>query len=79
MLTKDYVVTQPTAGQYKAFTNICTHQGCPVSAVQDGVIICPCHGSHFSITDGSAVAGPAQAPLAEKKVTESGNNLYITG
>ncbi|MGI8459900.1 MAG: Rieske (2Fe-2S) protein [Propionibacteriaceae bacterium] len=79
VLPTAYVVTQPTAGDYKAFTNICTHQGCPVASVTDGQIVCNCHGSHFSITDGSPVSGPAQTPLAAKTVVESGANLYISG
>jgi len=74
----DYVVTQPTRGQYKAFSKICTHQGCPVSKVADGQIKCPCHGSAFSIEDGSVVQDPADAPLKEATVVESGNNLVIT-
>ena len=32
----DYVVTQPSKGSYKAFSKICTHQGCPVAEVRDG-------------------------------------------
>src|SRR5699024_6394032 len=28
-----YVVTQPTAGEVKAFTKVCTHQHCPVSRI----------------------------------------------
>ena len=53
------VVTQPAKGQFKAFTAVCTHQGCLVSKVEGGEIVCPCHGSHFSIKDGSPVSGPA--------------------
>src|SRR5690348_3630109 len=37
------VVTQPTAGEFKAFSSKCTHQGCAVSGITNGVITCPCH------------------------------------
>ena len=53
------VVTQPEAGTFEAFSAVCPHQGCLVSQVQDGLIVCPCHGSEFKITDGSVVRGPA--------------------
>ena len=56
------VATQPTAGQFKGFSAICTHQGNPVGSVQGGQIVCPFHNSHFNITDGSPVSGPAQSP-----------------
>lgn len=72
------VVTQPTAGVYKAFSAVCTHQGCLVGAIQNKTIDCPCHGSQFSITDGSAVTGPATAPLPAKTVTKSGTNLTVS-
>ena len=42
---QEVVVTQPTKGVFKAFTAICTHQGCTVTKVADGAIVCPCHGS----------------------------------
>lgn len=74
----DYVVTQPTRGTYKAFSKICTHQGCPVAEVSDGAIKCDCHGSKFSIKDGSVLQPPADAPLEEAKVTQSGANLVIS-
>src|SRR6185437_2897878 len=57
------VVTQPTAGQYKGFSAVCTHQGNIVGSVEDGQIVCPFHNSHFKITDGSVTSGPAQSPL----------------
>lgn len=72
------VVTQPTAGVYKAFSAVCTHQGCMVSEVTSSQIRCNCHGSAFSIKDGSVVSGPAPAPLKEEKVTESGGTLTLS-
>jgi Rieske Fe-S protein len=72
------VVTQPTAGEFKAFTAVCTHQGCIVATVSDGTINCTCHFSKFSIKDGSVVNGPATKALAEKKVTVSGSSLTVS-
>jgi Rieske Fe-S protein len=72
------VVTQPTAGNFKAFSTTCTHQGCQVSSVGGGVIKCPCHGSEFSISDGSVKSGPARAPLAAKTVTVKNGEITVS-
>jgi Rieske Fe-S protein len=71
------VVTQPRSGDFKAFTSVCTHQGCTVAEVVQ-TINCNCHGSKFSITDGSVVNGPATTPLAAKQVTANGNSLTVS-
>ncbi|MES5822567.1 Rieske (2Fe-2S) protein [Streptomyces sp. RG80] len=71
------VVTQPKEGEFKAFTNICTHQQCPVANVDGGTINCTCHGSKFSITDGSVAHPPATQPLAEKKITVQGDSIRL--
>ncbi|MCP3821960.1 Rieske (2Fe-2S) protein [Streptomyces sp. A3M-1-3] len=71
------VVTQPEAGDFKAFSAVCTHQGCTVSKVADGTINCPCHGSKFSVTDAAVAAGPATRPLAEKKITVEGDAILL--
>ncbi|NUQ95725.1 MAG: Rieske (2Fe-2S) protein [Streptomyces sp.] len=71
------VVTQPTAGTYKAFSSKCTHQGCAVSEISNGVIICPCHKSEFSVTDGSVKKGPATQPLPAEKITVSGDSITL--
>ena len=68
------VVTQPEAGTFHGFTIICTHQGCTVTSVSS-TINCPCHGSQYSIEDGSVVAGPAPAPLTVVDLTIKGNDI----
>lgn len=71
------VLTQPAAGVFVAFSSVCTHQGCLVSEVSDGTINCGCHGSRYSITDGSVVRRPAREPLAAYAVTRTGDTLTI--
>lgn len=72
---KKLVVTQPTAGDFKAFSAICTHQGCPVSKVDGDVIVCTCHNSRFSIEDGSVKGGPAKGPLKEASIKVDGDDI----
>ena len=71
------VVTQPVEGEFKCFTAVCTHQGCIVSSVQAGGIRCECHGSVFSIEDGTAVNPPATNPLTEVPITVDGDEISI--
>jgi len=78
MADASFVVTQPTAGTYKAFSSVCTHEGCPVSNISNGQIICTCHNSHFSVKDGSVVSGPARRALTGATVTQSGDSLVIS-
>lgn len=72
------VVTQPESGTFKAFSAICTHQGCPVSKIIDKDIECTCHGSRFSIEDGSVVQGPATRPLEKFTATISGDEITVS-
>ena len=72
---KNIVITQPAAGTFKAFSAVCTHQGCIVSTVADGTIDCPCHGSKFSVKDGSVVNGPATRPLPPVAIKVEGTSI----
>ena len=72
------VMTQPADGEVKAFTAICTHQGCLVSEVVDNEIICPCHGSKFSATDGSVLQGPATTPLTAAGIVVEGGGVVLS-
>ena len=69
------VVTQPTEGDFKGFSAVCTHQGCVVQSVEEGKILCTCHDSQFSIEDGSVLGGPATAPLPESRITVEGGQV----
>lgn len=71
------VITQPTEGEFKCFSAVCTHQGCIVSGVSDGNIDCECHGSAFSIVDGSVVTGPATQPLASEAITVEADVIIL--
>ncbi len=74
---QDLVITQPVAGEFKAFSATCTHQGCAVTTVRDGTINCPCHSSFFAIADGSVTGGPAPRPLPERAITVSDGSIDL--
>lgn len=77
------VITQPVAGEFRAFSSACTHQGCPVTEIDDDVIVCRCHDSRFSIEDGSVVQAAqgsgltpeTQDPLAEVGIVVDGDTI----
>ena len=71
------VITQPTAGDFKCFSSICPHQKCPVTKVTKESIDCTCHGSKFSIKDGSVLEGPAKEGLAPQEITVKGDGITI--
>lgn len=73
----EVVVTQPTEGEFLAFSAICTHQGCVLTDVQERGAHCGCHNSYYDIATGEPVAGPAQEPLPSVPVTHSGDTLTI--
>jgi Rieske Fe-S protein len=72
------VVTQPEAGQFRAFDANCTHMRCFITWVADGLIQCPCHGSEFRISDGSVVRGPATRSLDTRAVTVNGDIVVVS-
>lgn len=58
------VLVSRRAGRLAAIANTCTHRGGPLDEgeFEDGCVVCPWHGSKFSLADGSIVRGPATAP-----------------
>ena len=74
---QEVVVTQPEEGTFHCFSAVCTHMGCIVSSVQLGGIRCECHGSSYSIEDGTPVNPPATEGLEEFAITVKGGRITI--
>ncbi|GGK82650.1 hypothetical protein Sme01_16670 [Sphaerisporangium melleum] len=70
------VIVQPKPGGFRAFSAVCTHQGCIVDDVSAGMINCPCHGSMFWL-DGKVMSGPATKPLPEVPIEVDGDTIRL--
>ncbi|MEU0099780.1 Rieske (2Fe-2S) protein [Streptomyces sp. NPDC006267] len=71
------VVTQPRPGEFTAFSSTCTHQGCAVTDVSGGAIVCPCHNSTFDAATGRPTGGPATRPLPAREITVEGDSIRL--
>jgi nitrite reductase/ring-hydroxylating ferredoxin subunit len=64
-----------------AFDDLCTcaDEACPLSGglLTGTTIMCQCHGSHFDITSGAVISGPASQPLTVYEVREVGDSIEI--
>lgn len=50
---------------FYAIEDVCTHDGGELASgcVENGEVICPRHGAHFSIRTGEALTAPAYEPV----------------
>ncbi|MDZ5620338.1 Rieske (2Fe-2S) protein [Nocardioides bizhenqiangii] len=69
------VVTQPTEGEFRAYTAVCTHQQLLVTSVEDGVIHCANHGSEYDAATGEVTGGPAPSALAAVEINVEGDKI----
>ena len=58
----DSIVISKDKNDIKIFSAHCTHLGCLLNKTENGAIVCPCHGSHFS-ANGKVLKGPADKSL----------------
>lgn len=70
------VVTQPTEGDFRAFSAVCTHARCLVTKV-DTSIVCPCHGSKFALFDGAVEQGPANDALPSVAIDVKASTISV--
>ena len=69
------ILIRESDGKLKAFSAVCTHEGCTVG-YEGGIIVCPCHGGEYNAETGEVIAGPPPSPLGPKKVLEAGGQIY---
>ncbi len=55
----------------------CTHLGCLINKVENGRLVCPCHGSEFDLR-GNATKGPAYKPLKSYPFAKSDSEQQVT-
>jgi nitrite reductase/ring-hydroxylating ferredoxin subunit len=67
------------AGRILAIHNRCSHRGCPLSdgEVADGMVTCSCHGSRFSLEDGTVLRGPATSDQPAFDVREQDGRVEV--
>ena len=74
------IVICTSAGNFVAYDTICPHAGCTVGfSPSSNLMVCPCHGSQFLVSNGNVISGPAPSGLLAVKVVEGHDgNLYVS-
>ncbi|MCS5480029.1 Rieske (2Fe-2S) protein [Corynebacterium sp. YIM 101645] len=74
-----FIIAQPTAGTYVAWSQQCPHQRNPITEVEGDTVICTYHNSVFDIRDGSVISGIARDPLTPADLEQTGGTLNVGG
>lgn len=66
-------------GTLKAFRNECTHKHCSLDDgdLEDGAVVCACHGSAFDLETGEVRQPPAKDPIAVYPVRVEGDDVFV--
>jgi len=75
---KPAIVLRTPAGEWRAFSAVCTHLACTVQYRSDlQHIWCACHDGHYDL-HGQVIAGPPPRSLEEFKVTVKDDSVIIS-
>ncbi len=72
------IIVNRRSNKYFVISAHCTHLGCTIDTMKEGELLCPCHGSRYSL-DGKVVSGPARRnlKLLRHRIDEKENVLII--
>jgi Rieske Fe-S protein len=73
------IVLELATSDYVAYDTVCPHMGCVVGfSPSANLLVCPCHGSQFQVTNGDVLGGPAPHGLTKLDVVAGPDgNLYL--
>ncbi len=72
------MLVRTSAGEFRAFSAVCTHLNCTVQYRSDMEHIwCACHNGHFDLT-GRNIAGPPPRPLDPFDVALKGEDVVVS-
>ncbi len=75
----DYIVVQQNETT-TVLTSHCSHLGCKINKVEDGKLVCPCHGSVYNL-QGKVINGPAykELEIIPSEISADGKSIIIKG
>lgn len=68
-------------GKWYAFEDSCTHAACSFSGsggVENGALVCGCHGAKFDMKTGKVMRGPALEAIYVYEIAEKEGGLEVT-
>lgn len=73
------VAVARSGGRVYALDNYCTHLACHLSSgkVEDGGMVCLCHGSIFDLATGEPINPPATRPVKSYPAKEEDGQIYV--
>jgi len=75
---KPGILVHTDAGEFKAFSAVCTHLECIVQyKAETKQIWCACHNGQYNL-GGKNIGGPPPRPLEEFKVNTRGDDVVVT-
>jgi glycine betaine catabolism B len=75
----ELVVTN-VAGRYHAVGAVCPHAGCSLATdgeIENGTIVCDCHGSAYDLDTGEVVNPPSDEPIPVYDVRLDGETIQV--
>ena len=76
--SKPGILIQTPAGEYRAFSAVCTHLDCTVQYRTDEKLIwCACHNGRYDLT-GKNISGPPPRPLEAFTVNVRGDEIVVS-
>lgn len=69
------IFSQPTEGEFKAYSQTCPHQHSLITKIEGMTATCTTHYSSFDLATGEVTGGPSPKPLTEYGIENDGGTV----